>query len=223
VKPISLDEARRWYPNDAVHGFDHILRVLRMAERIAQAEGADLAIVRAAALLHDAEGSDGELTSAARSDHHHASADFARRVLREHGWPEAHIAAVEHCIRAHRFRDPQEPPRTLEAKVLFDADKLDALGAIGVVRALAYAVQHGSPVVARPSERFLRTGEREPDELHSAYHEYLFKLRRLPERLHTSTARAIAAQRMAFMDTFFNQLLEETGVDLSPVSDTMSV
>ncbi len=214
MRPITLEEARRWYPaDDAVHGFDHILRVLRMAEHLAQAEGADLTIVRAAALLHDATGSDGALTSTARSQHHHASADFARRVLQAHDWPPAAIRAVEHCIRAHRFRDRSEAPRTPEARVLFDADKLDALGAVGVVRALAYAIQHGTPVAARPSARFLHRGEREPDEPHTAYHEYLFKLRRLPEHLYTPTARAIAARRLALMEDFFAHLLAEMGLD----------
>lgn len=213
MRPVTIEEARAWYPaGDAVHGFDHILRVLRLAEHIAQAEGADLDVVRAAVLLHDAQGSDGYLTSAAREGHHHASATFARHVLGEHGWPEGFIAAVEHCIRAHRYRDRSEEPRTLEAQVVFDADKLDALGAVGVARALAYAVQHGTPVVAEPSRRFLERGEREPGEPHSAYHEYLFKLRRLPERLHTATARALAADRLAFMELFFHRLMVEMGI-----------
>ena len=213
MRPVTVEEARRWYPaDDAVHGFDHILRVLHLAERIAQAEGADLEVVRAAVLLHDAQGSDGHLTSAAREAHHQASAAFARQVLRAHGWPEARIAQVEHCIRAHRYRDRREEPRTPEARVVFDADKLDALGAVGVVRALAYAVQHGAPVVAPPSPRFLARGEREPGEPHSAYHEYLFKLRRLPERMHTATGRALAAERLAFMEAFFHRLLDEMGM-----------
>ena len=127
----TIETARSWYPeNDPVHGFDHVMRVYKMAERLAQAEGADLEIVRAATLLHDAEGPGVEES---REDHQHKSALFAHLVLQSEGWPEERIHAVAHCIRAHRFRDDREQPQPLEAKVLFDADKLDAIGAIGAV------------------------------------------------------------------------------------------
>ena len=204
----TLEQARAWYTqSDAVHAFDHVERVYRMAERLAQAEGADLEIVRAAALLHDT----GETTPGAdeRANHHFAASDFAAEVLQAEGWPEERIAAVQHCIRAHRFRDHREPPGTLEARVLFDADKLDVLGAIGVARAVAYATLAGEPVFASPSARFLQSGEEESGEPHSAYHEYLFKLRKLKDRLYTPTAQAIAAGRHRLMEEFFEQLAAE--------------
>ena len=126
----TLEQARTWYTDaDPVHDFSHVERVYRMAEKISAAEGADVEIVRAAALLHDVEGSAPE--GAGRASHHHESAEFAAEVLQAEGWPAERIAAVQHCIRAHRFRDRSEPPATLEAQVLFDADKLDVLGAIG--------------------------------------------------------------------------------------------
>ena len=108
--------------------------------------------------------------------HHHTSAEFAGQVLQAEHWPDDRIAAVQHCIRAHRFRDVTEPPATIEARVLFDADKLDVLGAIGVARVIAYASLAGKPFYAEPSQHFLQTGEKEAGEPHSAYHEYLFKL-----------------------------------------------
>lgn len=210
----TLEQARNWYPaDDPVHGFDHVLRVYRMAERLAQAEGADLEVVRAAALLHDA--GDG-LTAEAeahspRMGHQHASASFAAQTLRAEGWPEERIRAVQHCIRAHRFRDDSEPPATLEAQVLFDADKLDAIGAIGVARAVAYAVRAGQPVYAQPSEHFLLTGQTMAGEPHSAYHEFQFKLAQLKDRLFTPAAQAIAEQRHQEMTVFFELLAEEAG------------
>ncbi len=210
----SLEQARAWYAEDPVHGWGHVQRVLRLAEHIARAEGADWEIVRAAVLLHDAEDSHAHSESAQRAGHHHASAALARRVLQAEGWPEDRIAAVEAAIRSHRFRHG-EPPPTLEAQVLYDADKLDAIGAVGVARAIAYAVQHGNPIYAPPSARFLQTGEREAEEPHSAYHEYLFKLRRIAERLHTPTARALAQVRHARLQAYFKALEEEmTGRDL---------
>jgi uncharacterized protein len=218
---ISIETARAWYPSsDPVHGFEHVVRVYNLAERLAKDEGADWEIVRAAVLLHDVEGAAQNETLAGekkglsqktntRQEHHIFSADFARQVLTEEGWPEERIQAVVHAIRAHRFRDEQEKPHTLEAKILFDADKLDAIGAIGVARAVAFAARSGQPVFARASQRFIETGEREPGEPHSAYHEYLFKLRHLLERMHTSSAREIATERHQYMAQFFSRLGQE--------------
>lgn len=210
---LTLESVRKWYPaSDPVHGFDHIERVYRMAERLAREEGADLEIVRAAALLHDIEGS--HPAGEERANHHHQSADLAGEILRAEGWSEERIAAVQHCIRAHRFRDNREPPATIEAKVLFDADKLDVLGAIGVARTIGYAVQDGQPVYAPPSARFLATGEKEPGEPHSSYHEHLFKLSKIKDRLFTASARDIAAERHAYLDNYFKRLIAEMSGEL---------
>jgi len=206
----TIEDAQSWYPqNDHVHGFDHVLRVYYMAERISLAENADTEIVHAAALLHDAQASETAGGDEGRMDHHHASAKFARKVLISEGWSESRIQEVLHCIRAHRFRDKSELPQTIEAKVLFDADKLDAIGAIGVARALSYSVVEGLPFYAEPSDFFLQTGETEPGEPHTAYHEHLFKLSKIKALLYTKTAQAIAERRHQVMDAFFTQLAAE--------------
>ena len=206
----TIEEARAWYSQaDPVHDFDHVLRVYRMAERLAAAEGANLEIVRAAALLHDAQGSAPGGDAEVRATHHHSSADFAAQVLAAEGWPAKNIAAVQHCIRSHRFRDHSEPPHTLEAQILFDADKLDVIGAIGAARTIAYAVLDGQPVYAEPSERFRRLGEREAGEPHSSYHEFIFKLSKIKDRLFTPSARSLAAQRDAYIAQYFEQLQAE--------------
>ncbi|RMF41313.1 MAG: HD domain-containing protein [Anaerolineae bacterium] len=203
-----LQQARTWYPNDDIHGWGHISRVYHLAEKLACAEGADSEIACAAALLHDAADADPN-HKIARASHQHASAAFARRVLSEAGWPEERIQAVEHCIRAHRYRDRSEEPQTLEAKILFDADKLDAIGAIGVARAVAHAAMSGQPLYAPPSEAFLRTGKTADGEPHSAYHEYAFKLRHIRERLYTPSARQIAEERHRIMAAYFEHLQTE--------------
>ncbi len=210
---LNVETARNWYPGvDPVHGFDHILRVYRMAVRLAKIEGADLEIVRAAALLHDAQGSQTEGGEEGRQNHHHASSDFARQILESEGWPPDKIAAVQHCIRAHRFRDNTETPQSLEAKILFDADKLDVIGAVGVARTIAFDVVVNQPIYTEPSERFLATGEKEPGEPHSSYHEYIFKLSRIKDRLFTETAQDLAVERHRFMDEYFERLgAEERG------------
>jgi uncharacterized protein len=206
-----VEQARAYYQGaEAVHGFDHILRVYRMAERIGRAEGADLEILRAAALLHDASGSaPGEGSHGGRADHHHASADFARQVLAEEGWPPERIEKVQHCIRAHRFRNDGKQPQTLEAKILFDSDKLDVLGAIGVARVVAYAAISGQPLTGEVSARFRATGEKEPGEPHTPYHEYLFKLSKVKDRMFTASARALAEERHRYLAEFFERLARE--------------
>ena len=122
---IDIEEAKRYYTgHDSAHGFDHVLRVYYLAERLALAEGANIEIVRAAVLLHDATGdqASGE-EQETRHIHHLASAKFAQQILQLEGWSPELIEAVQHCIRAHRFRDETVQPETIEAKVVFDADK----------------------------------------------------------------------------------------------------
>jgi uncharacterized protein len=202
------EQARAWYEHaDPIHDYTHVLRVYRMAERIAVEEGADLEIVRAAALLHDSAGT--APGGKARADHHIESALFAEKILKDEGWRDDLIAAVQHCIRAHRYRAKEEKPETIEAKVIFDADKLDVLGAIGAARTIAYAVLANNPIYTEPSEQFRATGIRTDGEAHSAYHEYLFKLRNVKDRLFTKTARQIAETRDAYMNEFFERLGDE--------------
>jgi uncharacterized protein len=204
----TIEQARTWYSTaDVVHDFEHVERVYHMAERLALIEGADLEIVRAAALLHDAEGA--SPGGADRAEHHFSSAEFAEKILTEEGWPSQRIAAVQHCIRAHRYRDEREPPATPEARVLFDADKLDVLGAIGAARTIAYAVLAGEPIYSTPSERFMRNGDKEVGEPHSAYHEYIFKLQKIKTRLFTQSARRLAEARDAYLKEFFVQMAAE--------------
>jgi uncharacterized protein len=215
----SIDQTRQYYLSaDPVHDFEHIRRVLALAERVGREEGADLEILRAAVLLHDAAGAtpgdEGQgAPRGGRARHHEASADFARGVLAGEGWPQERIEAVLHCIRAHRFRG-SEAPRSLEAKILFDCDKLDVLGAIGVARAMAYAALAGQPLTGEPSGKFKATGEKEPGEPHTPYHEFLFKLARVKDRMHTATARAIAEERHKYLQEYFLRLNAEVTGEL---------
>jgi uncharacterized protein len=207
----TIEQASNWYSHDdPVHGFDHVLRVLAMAGKIGAELGADMEIVKAAALLHDAAGAHPG-PKGARRQHELSSAEFAREVLKGEGWPNERIESVLHCIRAHRFRG-DESPQSLEAQILFDSDKLDVLGAFGIARTIGYAIQAGEPIYASPSDSFLQKGTKEAGEAHSAYHEYLFKLRVVKQRLHTDMAKQIAEAREQLLVSFFAQLDEEAGV-----------
>ncbi len=204
---ITIAEARQLYQEaDGIHDFDHILRVLALAERIARAEGADWVIVRPATLLHDwARG----YADAHGLDHAQVGADWAAKWLAARSYPPAQIAAITHAIAAHRFRS-QTPPQTPEAKVLFDADKLDAIGAVGVARAFAYGGARGQRLWADPDtvdrERWAQSGDGAD---HTPVHEFVVKLSRIKDRLYTAEGRRIAADRHQFMEMFYRRMALE--------------
>jgi uncharacterized protein len=206
---LTIAEAKQYYEGaDAVHDFDHVLRVLALAERIGKAEGADMEIVRAAALLHDVGR---EQAEADGLDHAAFAATRAREILHRPGragagLPSAKIEAVAHAIAAHRFRTGPEPS-TLEARTIFDADKLDAIGAIGVARAFAYGGAHGQRLWAPAETVDLARWQKEGDHPHehTPVHEFMVKLSHLKDRLFTPTGQSIAEERHAYMVAFFER------------------
>jgi uncharacterized protein len=199
---IAIEQARQQYQGaDAIHDFDHVLRVLALAEQLARAEGADLQIVRTATLLHDLARGRGDQLAA---DHAQTGAEIARRLLQGH--PPEKIEAVAHAIAAHRFRTGPAP-ETLEAAVLHDADKLDAIGAIGVARAFAFGGHEGQRLWSQvPPGYEENTATRHG---HTPVHEYVYKLVKIKDRLLTESARRLARERHAFMVTFFERLERE--------------
>jgi uncharacterized protein len=198
---IEIEEARQYYTDcDAAHDFDHVLRVLALAERIGQAEGAAMDIVWAATLLHDVARAEEERTGAC---HAKVGAERARQILAGH--PVDKIEAVAQAIASHRFRD-DVVPETLEAKVLYDADKLDAIGAIGIARAYALAGRRGQRLWARILSGSLAESQSTD---YTPVHEFTFKLSRLKESLFTATARQIAEERERYMVAFFVRLEDE--------------
>ena len=186
---------------DAAHDFDHVQRVTRLAVSIAQAEGADVEVVGAAALLHDVPVPGGE-----RQAHHLAAAEFAGQFLQEERMDPDRIANVVHCIQAHRFRDQTVQPQTLEAKCLYDGDKLDSIGAIGVARAFSHAGEYNCRLWHQPTQAVPPLAQKPQDPDYTPVHEFVYKLRRVLASLHTDTARQIGQQRHEFMCQFFAQL-----------------
>lgn len=212
---ITIEQARALYADaDSAHDFEHILRVTKMAEHLAEREGADVEIVRAAALLHDiarhdedAAAESGQPDGGAHLDHAEVSARDAKELLLENGAAETFGERVAEAIRSHRFRGVQKP-LSLEAKILFDADKLDSIGAIGVARAYAVAGATNQKLYSEPKENAVATRNQHNAE-HTPVDEYHVKLKHLRERFFTPTAQGIAAQRDAFMREFFEQLTRE--------------
>jgi uncharacterized protein len=198
-------EAQRLYATgDSAHDFDHVLRVTRLGEQIAQAEGADVTVVRLAALLHDVP-----VTGTARQAHHLAAAEHAGELLRARGLGTSRVANVVHCIEAHRFRHRTVQPATLEAQCLYDADKLDSIGAIGVARVFAYAGAHGNRLWHTASTAVPPIAEKPTGADYTPVHEFVYKLREIQATLYTATAQALGAQRHALLCDFFSSLDEE--------------
>jgi len=186
------------------HDWDHTVRVRRLCQKIGRAEGADLLVTQTAAYLHDIGRADQDRGGGERC-HAEIGAVMARKILADSSIEDARQKNIIHCIAAHRFRKG-EPPQTLEAKVLFDADKLDAIGAIGVARAFLFAGEWGarlhSPevdVTHEPAYSINDTG----------YREYLVKLANIRDRILTETGRRMAEERHHFMVCFFDRFLEE--------------
>ncbi len=208
---ITIAEARAYYREaESAHDFDHVLRVLALAERLARAEGADTEVVHAAALLHDIARSDEDET---RGDDHAAmAAERASIILRERGIAPERVDAVSHAIAAHRFRG-SVVPQTLEAKVLFDADKLDSIGAIGIARAYAVAGALNQRLWGEVAADTVAT-RNQRNSSHTAVAEFAVKLSKVRERVFTASARQIADERHAYMVAFFERLEREVKGEL---------
>ncbi len=209
---LTDEEAHKLYTTgDAAHDFDHVWRVTMLAMRIAQAEGANFTVVRLAALLHDVpvpeeDTGEGASVHKGRSAHHLAAADYAREYLVARGLGTEAVANVVHCIEAHRFRDQSVQPQTIEAKCLYDADKLDSIGAIGIGRAFAFAGAYGNRLWTEPWTSAPPFDEKPVGDDYTPVHEYVYKLRLILSTLHTESARRIGAERHRFMIAFFDRL-----------------
>ena len=211
--PISIalvsrtrEEARVFFQSArGSHDWDHTERVYRLCLRIGRKEKADLGVLRLAALLHDI-GREEEDRSDGKICHGRSGAALAKEVLERRGLDRASVRAVVHCIRTHRFRK-RAVPRTLEARVLFDADKLDSIGAVGVGRAFLFAGEVGARLHDKAIDvRKTRPYTRED----TAYREYLVKLGRVKDPMTTREGKRIAVERHRFMAAFFDRLNKET-------------
>lgn len=186
------------------HDWEHTLRVRRLAERLARAEGADLTVVAVAACLHDIGRIDEERL-ANGACHAERGAEKARPLVGELPLAASRRENILHCIRCHRYRG-DAVPTTLEAKVLFDADKLDAIGAIGVARAYLFAGELGAKLHNPDLDPTTVAAYSKED---TGYREYAVKLVKIEARMLTQAGRRWAKGRHAFMVAFFNRFLQE--------------
>lgn len=190
--------------NDLAHGWEHVQRVYRLALHIAQQEGADPFIVGVAALLHDL----GRLTHDETRHHADLSVIHARDLLTRYQVPPDKQEAILHAIDAHSFSKGLQP-RTLEARIVRDADRLDSLGAIGVLRWAITGTQRGTPETRsyHPDDPF---AERHPlDDRRYMLDHFYSKLLKLSDTMSTQTGRKLAERRTRFIRTYLDEFKDE--------------
>lgn len=189
--------------NDPAHDVAHFRRVVKTAKRITEEEGARLEVVIPAAWLHDLVNV--PKNDPRRADASRLSAKAALQFLREIDYPAEHYEGIAHAIEAHSFSAGIEP-RTIEAKVVQDADRLDGLGAIGIARCFAVAglLKRSLYHVDDP------LGKNRPlSDLEFTIDHFYVKLFKTAETLQTHAGRAEGARRAQYMREFLEELVRE--------------
>ena len=208
MKQETYDLLEQWMHQcmtDSAHDREHVYRVLYSALNIAEEEiGVDMDVLIAACLLHDV-GRQEQFADPSLC-HAQVGARKAYDFLMGHGFDEAFAQQVHHCILAHRFRK-SNPPESIEAKILFDADKLDVTGAIGIARTLMYSGQNCRALYSVTESGEISDGD--GDACDSFFREYKFKLEKIYDRFYTVRGREEALRRKEAAVTYYENLLRE--------------
>lgn len=204
IKKLHLISRKFCTKEGGAHGPDHTERVFQSALLIGKSMNARLDILAPAALLHDI-GRKQEREDQGKTCHAQRGAELAKPILARLGYCPQDTEAICHCIHAHRFRSTVKP-QSLEAQILFDADKLDSIGAIGIGRAFLFAGQIGAR---------LHNPETDHNKTHSystedtAYREFQIKMSKVSKQMLTPKGKQLARERHAFMVIYFEQLNRE--------------
>ncbi|MFB6075369.1 MAG: HD domain-containing protein [Haloarculaceae archaeon] len=197
--------ARSYFDDETspAHDWHHVQRVEANAERLVEAlPGVDGRVVRLAVLLHDVGRAREDRGDVA--DHAAWGAREARELLADRGVDDETVDAVAHCVRAHRYSTGPDP-QTTEARVLADADNLDALGAVGVARCFTYGGELGQPIhdpAVPPEADQSRAGRSQFNHFHK-------KILDLPDRMYTEPARRLASERADYVRDFLDRMAAE--------------
>lgn len=199
----------------AAHDFDHVMRVYHTCLSLAGNETSiDYDILIPAVLLHDIARSQEDEDRTGQIDHAVLGAEMAAEILKQLGYESDQIEKIKHCIKAHRFRSGFLP-ETVEAKILYDADKLDVLGAVGIARSFMLAGKHGERLFSDTdlneycAANIGVNGRVKDVSKHSSNIEFELKLKKIPEKLYTAKAKELAAARVQYMADFFKVLKAE--------------
>ena len=200
-----LETYMRSCMEDSAHDAEHIYRMLYNALEIAKAEpSVDYDVLIAACLLHDIGRK--EQFADPRLCHAAVGSEKAFRFLTENGFSVDFAEQVRHCILTHRFRKAT-PPQTPEAKILFDADKLDVTGAIGIARSLMYKADMAEPLYHVLPDGGIADGTEDLGP--SFFREYKFKLEKLYDKFYTPKGAELARSRQAIAAAFYENLYRE--------------
>ncbi|NQU82510.1 MAG: HD domain-containing protein [Parcubacteria group bacterium] len=200
----------------SAHGFDHVERVYNLAMKIAETEDIDLEVVKIAALLHDVGGKRETDDNTGKTDHASESAKMARPILESLNYPEDKIQHIQDCILSHRYRN-EHKPKTKEAQLIFDADKIDALGAIGLARTFAWIGRNNAFIYKKVNtEEYINEnlggkidGRIKDKTKHSAQINYETKVKHIVNLLHTKKGKEIGTERTKFFKDFLNRMEKE--------------
>lgn len=193
-----------FYPStDPAHNWHHILRVSNLVQVLAREENANLAIALAAALCHDLVNL--PKNDPKRSEASSLSAEAAAPLLQESGFTKSEIELIQSAIISHSFSKNLKPS-SLEAAIVQDADRLDALGAIGILRCASVSTQFGSDYFDMDD---FWAENRELDDKKFMIDHYQTKLFKLKETMNTLSAKKIAEKRIEFMKLFLSNLHAE--------------
>jgi uncharacterized protein len=203
----------------SAHNLDHVFRVYNLCLLLAKYEkDVDLEILIPSALLHDIARVEESQDKTGEIDHAVLGSVIAEDILRNLEYEEDKIDKIKHCIIAHRFRAGNEP-NSIEAKILFDSDKLDVIGASGIARTFMLAGQFGQRLTVNgPLNDYLKSNTVENGRLkdvskHTPFIEYEVKFKKIPDKLYTKKAKEIGKERLDFMERYFDRLkLEIDGV-----------
>ncbi|MDD5739050.1 MAG: HD domain-containing protein [Candidatus Pacebacteria bacterium] len=203
-------EAKKYFKGaSGCHDWSHVERVKNLALRIGKIEKANLELLEVAVLLHDIGRRD-EMKAQGAFCHAIQSGKIARKILPKYGFNQKTINEIAHCIEAHRYRN-DIIPNTIEANVLYDADKLDSIGAIGIGRAFLFAGNAGSNVMYNGKEKELAKNNKNytyhKDD--SAVLEYEVKLKNIKNKILTKEGKRMAITRHKFMENFFTTFWQE--------------
>ncbi len=191
--------------SDSAHDMEHVYRVLYNALEIAEeCEGVDYDVLVCACLLHDIARA--EQLRDPTICHALYGGDKAYRFLTENGFEADFAESVRHCIRTHRYRSGNAP-ESIEARILFDADKLDAAGAVGIARTLVYKGAVSDPLYSVNEDGSISdgTGDKTP----SFFQEYRYKLQNVYDRFFTEKGERLAKERQKAAEDFYSSLYSE--------------
>jgi len=202
--------------SDPAHNIEHVMRVYSLAIKLAENEKVDLDVIKMAVLLHDIGGAKERKDPSGKTDHAFESVKLAKPFLKKLGLSKEKIEYISNCIISHRYRS-EIKPETLEAKIVFDADKLETVGAIGIARAFVWVGKNNAHIYRKTNiEEYAKenlcgkiNGRIQDKTKHSPQINWGTKDKYVVDYLYTQKAKQIAKERINFSKKFFSKLEKE--------------